>query len=303
MRTLKRVLKAVALLVVLAFAGAGGYAGCQARAYNASMQKVYEIPLPNLARSSDPAVIARGKHLVESIWACTAADCHKADLGGGGEKSMGPIGTLRMPNITAKGRGAEYSDGELARLILHGVKRDGRGVILMPSQDMAWWPDEDVQAAISYVRSVPPVERAYGATEVKLLGKVLDRKDMVPLDVARRIDHGHRQSAPAPAATAAYGEYLARSCRGCHGETLSGGRIPGTPPEIPAPLNITPHETGLKEWSFEDFDKLLATGVRKNGKKLDPFMPVTELGRMNEVEKRALWAYLQTVPAKALGGR
>ena len=32
-------------------------------------------------------------------------------------------------------------------------------------------------------------------------------------------------------------------------------------------------------------------------------MPVSELGKFNETERRALWAYLQTVQAKPFGGR
>jgi len=96
---------------------------------------------------------------------------------------------------------------------------------------------------------------------------------------------------------------LANACRGCHGATLSGGRIPGAPAEMAIPLNITPHETGLAGWTYTDFDKLLSTGIRRNGKTLDPMMPVTELGKFNQTERQALWAFLQTVPAKPFGER
>ena len=62
-------------------------------------------------------------------------------------------------------------------------------------------------------------------------------------------------------------------------------------------------QTGLAGWAYTDFDKLLSTGIRRNGKTLDPMMPVTELGKFNQTERQALWAYLQTVPAKPFGGR
>ena len=126
---------------------------------------------------------------------------------------------------------------------------------------------------------------------------------MIPIDVARRIDHQQRPVAPPPTPTAAYGTFLANACRGCHGATLSGGRIPGAPAEMAIPLNITPHETGMAGWTYADFDKLLSTGMRKSGKALDPMMPVTELGKFNQIERQALWAYLQTVPAKPFGDR
>ena len=248
-------------------------------------------------------MLERGKHIAESIGACSSKDCHGGDFSGGEPIKMGPLGTMQAPNITAGGRGGEYSDAEFARLLLHGVKRDGHGLTFMPAPDFAWWPDEDVAAVISYLRTVPAVARPSGGIQLGLLAKVIDRLNMLPIDVARRIDHEHRPLAPTPAPTAAYGVFLANACRGCHGASLSGGRIPGAPPEMAIPLNITPHETGIAGWAYEDFDKLLSTGIRKSGKTLDPMMPVTELGKFNQTERHALWAYLQTVPAKPFGGR
>lgn len=235
--------------------------------------------------------------------ACSSKDCHGADLGGGNELVMGPLGVLNGPNITAKGRVGEYSDGELARLLQHGIKRDGRSVYMMPVQDFNWWPDDDVLAVVSYLRTVPPVDRPSRESRIGLLAKVLERQDKLEFDVARHIDHEHRPKVPPPAPTAAYGAFIANSCRGCHGQTLSGGAIPGAPPSMAIPLNITPHETGLKGWAYGDFEKLLATGIRRSGIQLDPLMSVNELGKMNDVEKHALWAYLQSVPPKAEGGR
>ncbi|HEY8944532.1 MAG TPA: hypothetical protein VIM73_09725, partial [Polyangiaceae bacterium] len=66
---------------------------------------------------------------------------------------------------------------------------------------------------------------------------------------------------------------------------------------------ITPHATGLKDWSYADFERLLDTGIRKNGKKLDPFMPLGNLAKFDETERKALWAYLRTLPAKPFGER
>src|SRR5262249_1655992 len=158
--------------------------------------------------------------------------------------------------------------------------------------------DDDVTALVSYLRTVPPVDRPSGESEIGVLAKVLDRKNMIPLDVARRIDHQNRPIAPAPAATAAYGAFLVNACRGCPRAPLSGGPIPGAPADMAVPLNIPPHETGLRGWSFADFDNLLSTGIRKNGKQLNPLMPVTELGKFNDVERHALWAYLESAPPK-----
>jgi len=300
---MKRLLKWVGGVTLLILIVAAGFAAFEVRAFNASMAKVYGVPVPAVTRSTDPAVLARGKHVAESLAGCAASDCHGADLAGGRSISFGPVGTISGPNITQAGRAGAYSDGELVRLILHGIKRDGRSITFMPSPDFNWLPDEDIQAVVSYVRTVPPVTKADGPSEVGLIGKVLDRRGLLELDVARHIDHDHRTTAPAPTATAAYGAFVSRLCVGCHGEHLSGGPIPGAPSSIPIPANITTHDSGIKGWTFVDFERLLNEGIKKDGKKLNPFMPVETFGKMNEVERKALWAFLESVPPKAFGGR
>jgi cytochrome c5 len=300
----KRVLKWIALVAVVVLVGVGAFVAYNAWAYGQSMAKVYDVPLPNIARSTDPAVIARGKHVTESIGGCAAGDCHGSDLAGGKPIVMGPLGTIAAPNITPGGpKGGQYSDGELARLILHGVRRDGKSVQFMPSQDLNWLPDDDVQAVISYLRTVPAVSKPDGKIELGLLAKVLDRRGLVTVDVARRIDHGKRATAPTPAPTPAYGAFLARACQGCHGEHLTGGPIPGAPASIPVPKNITLHDSGIKGWAYTDFDRLLMQGIKKDGNKIDPFMPIDALSKMNDVEKQALWAYLESLPPQPFGGR
>jgi mono/diheme cytochrome c family protein len=298
---LKRVLAAIGIVLAFVLVAGAAFVGWEAHAFDASLAKVYDVPLPEIARSTDPATIARGKHLAESITACATRDCHGADLGGGQEKDMGALGFFAPPNVTTKL--GDYSDGELARLILHGVKRDGRSVRFMPSQDMVWLPDDDVRAIISYLRTVPPVARPRGETHIGLVAKVLDRIGLITLDVARRVDHQHRATAARPEPTAAYGAYLSRLCTGCHGQNLSGGPIPGAPPSLPVPKNITPDATGIQAYSFPDFDRLFSTGVKRDGKQLDPFMPLDAFKNFDATERQALWAYLRTVPPRPFGGR
>jgi hypothetical protein len=300
----KRVLKWIGALIVGAVVLFGGFVGYQVMAFNKSMDKTYDVPLPNIQRSTDSNVIARGKHLTESIGACAIRECHGPDFSGGPPIDLGPIGILAPANITTAGKGAQYSDGELARLIMHGIKRDGKPIRFMPIDDFNWLPDDDIQAIISFVRSMPAVNKPEGpVTHIGVLGKVLDRLDKFKLDPARRMDHSQRKVAPAPEPTAKYGQFIAQMCQGCHGEHFSGGPIPGAPPNLPIPLNITPDETGIKLYTFDDFNKLLDTGVRKNGNKLNPFMPIEALGKMNPIERQALWSFLQTVPAQRFGRR
>ncbi len=302
---MKRGWKIVGGVAAALVVGVGGFVGWQARAFDASMEHPRAQPLPSLARSSDEAVLARGKHLVESVGGCVSAGCHGADLGGGEPIHMGPVATLTGSNITAGGkRAGGYTVPELARLLRYGIKRDGHGVAFMPVQDLSWLPDDDLVAIGSYLATVPRVDKADGETRVKLLGKVLDRQGKLVLDVARKLAEAPRaDDVPKPEPTARYGAFVARACTGCHGEHLSGGRIPGAPSSLPIPANITPDPSALGPWSFDDFQKLLATGVKRDGKKLDPFMPIDAFSKLDDVERRALWEYLRAVPPRPFGGR
>jgi hypothetical protein len=298
---MKRGLKVAGSVLAIGALGLGGYVAMQVRAFDASMDKVYDVPVPTVVRSSDVEVLARGKHLAESVAPCAASSCHGKDLGGGEPISMGPVATMTGPNVTAI-VGA-YSDGELARLLHHGIKRDGRSVAFMPVQDYAWLPDDDVTAIVSYVRTLPVVDRVPEPTVIKTLGKVLDRKNQIVFDVARRIDHTAGVRAKGATPTVEYGQFLAMGCQGCHGEHFSGGPLPGAPSSMAIPLNLTPHESGLRDWSFDDFNKLLSDGVRKNGKRLDPLMPYEAFGKFDDIERRALWAFLKSVPSLPFGNR
>jgi mono/diheme cytochrome c family protein len=299
----KRILVGFGAAVGVAAVGGAAFVAFQVHAFAASIDKVYAVKVPNVARSTDPVVLARGKHLAESVAPCTISDCHGPDLGGGKTANIGPLGKFTAPNISAGGLGAAYSDGELLRLLRHGIKRDGRSVRFMPSHEFNWLSDDDFTAIISYIRTLPPVQKANGPFEVGLLGKVLDRKDVIPLDIARRIDHENIELAPPPAPTPAYGAFIARECTGCHGKTLSGGPIPGAPPDLPVPLNLTLDATGLNGWSFDDFRHTLTTGVDKSGKKLADMMPIAAYGKLDDVEMHALWAYLASLPPRPFGGR
>jgi mono/diheme cytochrome c family protein len=94
-------------------------------------------------------------------------------------------------------------------------------------------------------------------------------------------------------------------CIGCHGPTLSGGPIPAHPPEFPAAGNLTPDKaTGLGPWTEADFFTMLRTGRRPDGRQIDArYMPWKYTAQLTDDEIRAMWRYLQTVPAKPKGNR
>ena len=273
----------------------------QVALFERSMSKTYNVPVPIVQRSTDPIVLARGEHLAHTLASCATTDCHGNDLSGGKPTDGGPLGLFAAPNITPAGRAAQYSDGEIMRLVQHGIKRDGRGVLFMTAHEIGWLPPEDITAVISWMRTVPAVNKPDGPVKMGVLGMVLDRFGLITFDPARRIDHDHPASPPKPEPTARYGAYISRTCSGCHGERFSGGPIPGAPSTMPVPLNLTPHETGLKSWTYADFERVLDTGTRPDGRKLDPFMPFEALSKMDQTERKALWAFLQGLEPRAFG--
>jgi cytochrome c553 len=246
-------------------------------------------------------VYKRGEHLARSLGACMG--CHGEDLATPEDVDLGPIGDWGVPNISMGGKLKDYSDGEFHRLLLHGIKKDGTSLIFMPAHELNWWPDEDYAALLGFLRTVAPSDKAGSAFKVGPMGKVLDRLDNLKVDVARRIVHNQRITAPSPAPNAAYGSHVAKLCMGCHGDTFSGGPIPGAPPSLPIPLNITTHETGIAHYDFAKFEKVLREGIKADGSKLDPFMPIKDIKHMDAVEMKALWEYLQSLEKKPFGGR
>ncbi len=52
-----------------------------------------------------------------------------------------------------------------------------------------------------------------------------------------------------------------------------------------------------------DAKAVLRKGTKRDGSKLNPFMPLEMLAHMDDTEKRALWAHLESVPAKPFGER
>lgn len=255
---------------------------------------------------SDSASVARGRHLSRAISKCV--DCHDNDLGGKVVFDAMPMARVVAPNLTS-GRGGianNRSDDDFLRAIRHGIGVGGRALVLMPARNYWHMGDEDAAALVAYLRTLPAVDREVPPTAFGLVGRVLVLKgDLNPMFEAKAMDHMAKRAAP-PAAdtTADYGRYLAEigGCTGCHGPSLSGGPVPGAPPDTPPSANITPE--GIGTWTEQDFFKALREGVRPNGTPIDTtMMPVPLTREMTDLETKAIYMYLRTVPPKPLGGR
>lgn len=91
------------------------------------------------------------------------------------------------------------------------------------------------------------------------------------------------------------------NCQGCHtipGEApFSGGRGLETPFGIIYTPNITfDAETGLGEWSRDEFWRAMHNGVARDGSHLYPAFPYPHFTKMPRAEVDAIYDYLATIP-------
>lgn len=291
---MKKLLKLLLILVVVLVAAAIALFAYGHWRYNQAMSTVYPIGDPSLTMVRDAAIIERGRHQF-NVLACV--ECHGKDGSGKIAIDAGPVGVIVAPNLTPGALPASYDADGIAAAIRHGVRADGTPLLVMPSEDFAHLSDEDTAALVAYIQSMPRSSNDPGKSALKPLGYVLFGLGKLPLIPAERIDHSPRERAtPAVAATAEYGEYLARACTGCHAHDYAGQHVPGTPPEFPDSANLTPHADGLKDWTQQDFVRAIREGKRPDGRVLNTFMPWPVMKQMSDTELAAIWTYLQTLP-------
>jgi mono/diheme cytochrome c family protein len=101
------------------------------------------------------------------------------------------------------------------------------------------------------------------------------------------------------------GEYLARAgdCVACHsakgGKAFAGGLAMGTPMGTIYTTNITPDpDTGIGNYSLEDFDRAVRSGVAKDGHHLYPAMPYPSYAKISDEDLKELYTFfMKDVPA------
>jgi len=278
--------------------------------------RTFDAPYPDIHASSDPAIIARGRYLVNGPAYCSACHGQIDPATGapvleiepwlvGGLAFHLPIGTIYARNLTpdeATGIG-RYTDPEVARVLRSGVSPSGR--VTLPFMPFADLSDEDLTAIVSYLRSRPPIEHAVPANDINLIGRMAKAFFLEPRGPTRPI----RAQVPR-GPTAEYGEYLANAvanCGGCHtksnrrtgaaegvsfagGSTVESRTSPGTKFVTP---NLTPDpETGrTSAWTEDQF-----VARFKNAAPTASPMPWDQFKNLSEDDLRALYRYLRSLP-------
>ena len=268
--------------------------------------RLYSVRPAPLSVAGETVTIERGRHTA-TIRGCR--DCHGANLEGRVVLDDPMIGRFVASNLTRGkgGVGASFTDEDWVRAIRHGVRPNGRALLVIPSDEFARLSDADVASMIAYIKSVPPVDNALPESAVSPVGRVimtLNRE--VGVLSADRIDHAASPPAAPPVGVSVeHGRYLASSCVTCHGPTFSGGTIPGVPPGWPPAANLTPLPgAAIARWSKAQFAATLRTGTTPEGRALDSrYMPWKVIGQATDDEIEALWLYLRSLPTKGTGGR
>jgi mono/diheme cytochrome c family protein len=308
---MKKVLKIIGGLVLLLLIGATVYVG---------MRQNITFPdtaYPNIAASTDTAVIARGKYIVGNLAPC--GGCHSAPkdrqawMDGAEPPLQGgfvfdiPPGKFYTRNLTpdsATGLGA-VSDKAIARAIRSGVGHDGR--VLLPFMEFQNLADDDLTALVSFLKSMPAVKNEVPMHTYTTIGKVIKATAF-----SKPIGPTGTPLAKAPrGATVEAGDYIVNNvalCWACHTErnmmtgAVVGPRFGGTKgfveddPKVSwSPPNITSDpETG--RLGKLDEDQFVARFRQGRVIPKSP-MPWQAFQKMNEEDLRAIYKYLKSVPA------
>lgn len=298
---------ALGVIAVLLLAGA--------TVINAKGIPSYENEAPELTVQADSTGLAEGARMASMM----CASCHRSKdgkLGGAYMADTEEFGEIFAPNITQHpefGKIAQYTDGELAYLFRTGIKKDG-GYAPPYMPKFPHLSDEDMHNLIAFLRSghemVQPSENEVPLCKPSFLAKLLCNVVLKPLPYPQQ-----PIPTPDPNDKVAFGKYLATAkydCYSCHSSDFktvdmmvpenSPGYFGGGNPlkdeaGLPNPsANLTmDKETGLGNWTAEQFSQAVKTGIRPNGPALRyPMLPYSAL---TDDEVSAIWAYLQIVPA------
>ena len=276
------------VLVALAFVGGKG---------TATVYFPGAAPAPDLLVAGTAEQIARGEYLVS----LSCVGCHGAvdasgnpsgepPLSGGWNiaeaEGFGFMGSMVTENLTPGGKLASYSDGELFRVIRHNIDQNGQRLGFMAFLPYGQLSDEDTQAVIAYLRSLPPVE-TNGETgdQLNFLGMLLYGSGMFPLPAPT----ADQVTAPAQGVTVEYGKYVATfgECAGCHGPDVTGVEATSMSPAVPNPRPI------ISTWTQEQFVQTMRTGIRPSGAAFSEGMPWQNASKMTEDDLMALYQYLR----------
>lgn len=264
------------LSAVLVLGGYGVLLGTSQRVAT----RIYDAPLAEVPVRDGPAQIAEGERLAR-IRGCIG--CHGREMEGKVFFDQPFVARVVAPDLTRMA--AEQSDAELERAVRRGVRADGRGVWIMPSNMFYHLSDADLAAILAYIRSAPLQNGPGTEVRLRLLGRVGLATGKFP-SLTAEIDGSEPRMAVDPDDPLSVGRYLAiTSCTECHGMDLRGH-----PPE-------TPDLRMVAAFSPDAFTALMREGTGLGGRELGLMgaMGRDRFTHYTDPEVAALYAYLRTL--------
>jgi len=249
-------------------------------------------PVPDIKVAISSEQFHRGHTIAAGF--CDACHSSAGTLTGGrnlGEHLPMPIGRFIAANLTPAGQLSRWSDGEIFRAIRNSVGADGHRLVIMSLTNAGKLSDDDIHALVAYIRSVPAAgqQTPIPPDQPNPLGLVVMGAGLLP--AGNPVFTG-AITAPPKAATAEFGEYILsyQDCRTCHGAILLGG-VPGQFGPLGPSLAV------VNNWKPEEFIATLRSGTDPSGHEIDgAVMPWRTLGKMDDEELGAIYAYLRDLP-------
>jgi cytochrome c553 len=248
-----------------------------------ALRRKYRVPPVALSVPNDPESIKEGQRLA-AVRGCMPG-CHGRNGEGAVMFDQPMIARITAPNLSAAAK--RYSEKELAAIIRHGVRPDGRSMLVMPSETYAALTEQDLGRIIAFLKSLPEVPGlppSISAWPMGRLGLAMGKFKMAAQHIAEA------SPAPPPASeTAKQGRYLAQTiCSECHGTSLHGDSNPSfTSPD----LRMT------SAYSPEAFARLMRTGVAIGDRTLGVMTTQSKnnLSHLTDAEIAALYGYLHSL--------
>jgi cytochrome c553 len=300
------------------------------------------------------AQVARGQYLVDHVAAC--GDCHTprlmtgapdmtrylagvdcfigvpmgssggdggaeagaSDAGAGDGGAMGPPGCLNSRNLTNDPTGLKNrTDDQIRTMFQKGTRPNGAFLHpFMPYWIFANMNDDDANAIVAYLRTVPAVEHQVAVNEPPWNNVMAAVPALDPTTIP---------AAPAGNTSAENGRYLAGlvgACIDCHTPTMGGD--PNAPmdrsrffqgsrafpaaelglpsPPFPAVIysqNLTPDVTGTQSYTVDNIVNILKNGLDRDGGKVCPPMPagmMAAFGGLTDSDARDIATYVKSLP-------
>ena len=259
--------------------------------------ETHALPASDFVATGTPEAIAQGEALTRAI-GCHG--CHADGMVGQVLFEEPFVARVIAPSVRTAAE--TYSDADFDRAIRWGIRPDGKGLIAMPSPALRHLSDEDLDAIVSYIRSldtgvIPDLPKnRYGP--LARFGMMMGEFETAAVGAAEGSDAQAQIEAQLAMATTEEerrGAYISMIvCSDCHGFDLAGGE---------GPDGLATDLRMVLAYSDSAFMALMREGRAHDGRDIGMMGEVYErMGGFTDDDIRAIRAYAMARAAGLAGG-